>query len=277
MNILKAGVLLGYLILLAGNPLFAQPVIDYGSNGGQYIKVNNTDIYYEEYGEGEPVLLLHGGMGSISNFRNTIPGLAKHFKLIAIDSPGHGRSESIDSLSYKILAEYTVGMVEALNLDKPHIIGYSDGAIIGMLAAHMAPDKIDKLVFGAGALNPHISTPEGLQMLQNISPETLPEDFEKSYKAKSPNPENWTNFVYASKRMWLDDVWIPKEILPKIDSEVLVLFGDRDPFIPLSHSLEIHEALPKSALCILPEVAHNVYDNPEKVNPVLVAFLSGEL
>ena len=95
---------LAILFFLINLQLLGQTKVEYGSNNGQYLEVNNTKIYYEQYGEGSPVLLLHGGMGSISNFDTLIPDLSKHFKLIAIDSPSHGRSYSIDSLSYNIIA-----------------------------------------------------------------------------------------------------------------------------------------------------------------------------
>lgn len=253
--------------------IVAQTAIDYGSNEGQYVKVRNTDIYYEEYGEGPPTLLIHGGLGSISNFKKIIPELSNHLRLLAIDSPGHGRSQSIDSLSYKILAEYFVDLIYTLNLNKVNVIGYSDGAIVGMLMAHMAPYKIEKLVFGAGALGPKASKPEGLQMLQSITPEILPEDFSNSYKAKSPNPDNWEKFVYDSKKMWLNEIWIPKEIVPKIECKVLVLYGDRDQFIPLSHSFEIYEELPNAELSILPNTGHEIFNKPKSVNPILIDFL----
>ena len=253
----------------------SQSSIEYGSNNGKYIEINQTKIYYEEYGEGTTtVIMLHGGLGSISNFQNVIPELSKHFKLIAIDSPSHGRSQSIDSLSYPILADYIVEMIDKLKLDEVNIVGYSDGAIIGMLVANIKPEKIKKLVFGAGALNPKASKPEGLQMLQTISPEILPEEFAVSYKNKSPNPEHWEKFVYDSKEMWLQEVWIPKEILPQIHCKTLILFGDRDPFIPLSHTIDIYNILPNSELFILPNTYHNIFDNPKLVNPILINFLT---
>ena len=254
--------------------LLGQTQVDYGSNGGAYLEVADTKIYYEVYGEGSPVLLLHGGMGSISNFNKVIPDLSKHFKLIAIDSPSHGRSYSIDSLSYNILAKYVVKIVDKLKLDKFDIVGYSDGAIIGLLATHMIPEKVGKIVFGAGALGPGISSPEGLKMLQSISPETLPKGFSDYYKKRSPNPDHWEKFVYDSKEMWLQDIWIPNEVLPEIKSKVLVLFGDRDQFIPLDHSLSIHHNLPKSELCILPNVSHEIFNYDKITNPVLIRFLS---
>lgn len=262
------------LFLLINFQLLGQSQIEYGSNQGNYLELDETKVYFEEYGEGSTVLLLHGGMGSISDFNLLIPELSKHFKLIAIDSPSHGRSYKIDSLSYNILAEYVVQLIDKLKIDKLNIIGYSDGAIIGMLVADKIPGKIDKLVFGAGALSPGVSKPEGLEMLQNFSPEILPEEFETNYKQKSPNPDHWEEFVYNSKKMWLQDIWIPTEILPNIKSNVLVLFGDRDQFIPLSHSIEIYNELPNSELCILPNTNHNIFNNSKITNPVLISFLS---
>lgn len=262
------------LFLLINFQLLGQSKVEYGSNNGQYLEVNNTKIYYEQYGEGTPVLLLHGGMGSISNFNTLIPDLSKHFKLIAIDSPSHGRSYSIDSLSYNIIADYVVKIVDKLSLDKIDIVGYSDGAIVGMLVADKIPNKINKIVFGAGALSPHASKPEGLKLLQNFSPEILPEEYAASYKKKSPNPNHWEEFVYNSKEMWLQGIWISKEILSKIESKVLVLFGDRDPFIPLNHSIEIYNDLPNGELCILPNTYHDIFKNSKITNDITITFLS---
>lgn len=261
-------------LLLASAPIIGQTHVEYGSNRGTYLDVVETKIYYEVYGEGSPVLLLHGGMGSISNFNDLIPDLSKHFKLYAMDSPSHGRSYSIDSLSYTVLADYVVRFIEALKLDKLDIIGYSDGAIVGILVADKIPDKIGKVVFGAGALGPGASKPEGLEMLQNFSPEILPEEFAESYKKKSPNPDHWETFVYSSKKMWLQEVWIPLETIKRTKSKVLVLFGDRDPFIPLSHSFDIYHHLPNAELCILPNTLHDIYNHPEVTNPIVIKFLA---
>ena len=95
----------GVLLFLFLQPVMSQDEISYGSNNGEYVSVFNTQIYYEEYGEGTPLLLLHGGGGAMHHFRKVIPELSKHFKVIAVDSPGHGRSEQADSLSYQLMAD----------------------------------------------------------------------------------------------------------------------------------------------------------------------------
>lgn len=250
--------------------------ITYGSNNGQYVQVYDTKLYYEIYGNGTPLLLLHGGLGSIANFKNVIPELSRHFKVIALDSPGHGRSEYIDSLSYEIMADYVVRAIEKLDLDSVYIAGFSDGAITGLLAAHDNPEKIKRVVFGAGALSLNDSTPEGIDMLRSVTPRNLPESFELTYKEKSPNPDMWEIFVSNSKAMWLQDVWIPKSKLKDIKSRTLILFGDRDPYIPFEHGIQIYNAIPKSEFCVLPNTLHNVFNDPEIVNSILINFLSQE-
>ena len=85
-------------ILFLSQSLFAQ--IPYGSNNGKYLSIRGAKVYYEEYGKGTPLLLLHGGFGSISNFNQVIGPLSKNYRVIAIDSPGQGRSEQIEAYLY---------------------------------------------------------------------------------------------------------------------------------------------------------------------------------
>lgn len=84
----------------------AQATINYSSNNGKYITVNNTKVYYEEYGKGTPLLMLHSGFFSINNFQYSIPELSKYYRVIAIDLPGCGRSQQPDSMSFQLLADY---------------------------------------------------------------------------------------------------------------------------------------------------------------------------
>lgn len=256
---------------LINNHGYAQIV--YGSNNGEYVEVKGNQLYYEVYGKGTPLLLLHGGMGSIANFINVIPELSLHFKVIALDSPGHGRSEHIDSLSYQVMADYVVEAIHKLDFDSVYIAGYSDGAIVGLLAAHDIPEKIKKIVFGGGILSLDASKPEGIEILRNITPQNLPESFAREYREKSPNPEMWEQFVLDSKAMWLQNVWIPKSKLKNIKSRILILYGDRDEVIPLEHGIEIYNLISKSELCILPNTGHNVYNNPEIVDDIIIMFL----
>ena len=116
-------ILLLAIFSLLMRPSFGQEQIKYGSNDGKYISISSTKIYYEEYGQGPVLLLLHGGLGSIHDFAMVIPELSEHFRVIAVDSPGHGRSEHADSLSYQLMADYNSELIDKMDLDSLYIIG----------------------------------------------------------------------------------------------------------------------------------------------------------
>ena len=123
--------------------------IDYGSNQavGKYADVNDIKIYYETYGEGEPLLLLHGNGGSIEGFINQIPELSKHFKVIAVDSRAQGRTTDSDQeITYALMASDMATLIDKLNLGKVNVVGWSDGDIIGLELAYAYPEKVLKVV-----------------------------------------------------------------------------------------------------------------------------------
>ena len=94
--------------------------IEYGSHEGKQVTIFNKKIYYEEYGSGTPLILLSGGGidRSIKDFENCIPGLAKYYRVIAPDTPGQGRSEQADTLTYSVLLEFTSRLIDSLKLDR---------------------------------------------------------------------------------------------------------------------------------------------------------------
>ena len=133
------------LILFCSSAL-AQKPIPYGSNNGRYINIRNTNIYYEEYGKGVPLLLLHGGMGSIADYALCIPGLSKHFHVIAPDDPGMAKSGMYDTISYEISADYYADMIDKMKLDSAYVIGWSDGGNAALILAAKRPGKIKKVI-----------------------------------------------------------------------------------------------------------------------------------
>src|SRR6478609_6475650 len=100
-------------------------VIQYGSNDGKHISIRNTKIYYEEYGQGMPLLLLSGGglERSIKDFEKCIPGLSKQYRVIAPDTPGQGRSEQSDSVGYEIFADLMSQFIDSLKVDSVYVMG----------------------------------------------------------------------------------------------------------------------------------------------------------
>lgn len=130
--------------------------IEYGSNpkAGKYEYVNDIKVYYETYGKGEPVLLLHGNSNSMESFTYQIPELAKYFKVIAIDSRAQGRTTDSDQeISYKLMASDVAALIDKLNLDTVSIVGWSDGGNVGLELAYAHPEKVKKSGNSRGQLH----------------------------------------------------------------------------------------------------------------------------
>ncbi len=250
--------------------------ITYGSNDGQHVNISDTKIYYEEYGSGPALFLLHGGFGSIHDFQQVIPDLANHFRVIAVDSPGHGRSEQADSLSFELMANYVSEMIDLLHLDSLYIIGYSDGGNTALLLSNQRPDKVKRVV--ASGANSKMSglTPEVLGYLEMVNPEFIEasqQEWLMDYMSKSPEMDNWKKYIADMIKMYSNEVIIDNKQLANISGRVLLLYGDRD-VIKLEHGLEIYNAIPGSRFCVLPNTPHEVFSaNPALVNEIGIAFL----
>lgn len=251
------------------------PVVDYGSNNGKSVTILDKKIYYEEYGKGPPLLLLQGGMGGIKDFEKCIPELSKHYRLIAPDTPGQGRSELADSLSYQTITEFVSLFIDELKLDSTYVMGWSDGGIVGLLLAESRPDKVKK-VLAAGANNGvRAVLPPGID-ISAVHPNPI-EDFEKGNKEWIDNyvktmPRDWKKLINDLNKMWYQQEYFPNSILEKINIPVMIAMGDKDD-IRLEHAIELHRSIRNSELCILPGASHAVFsDKPELINKIAIDF-----
>ncbi|MCF0073031.1 alpha/beta hydrolase [Dyadobacter sp. CY261] len=254
----------------------AEP-IKYGSNNGKYLNIQETKIYYEEYGEGTPLLLLHQGLGSIENVGDIIPELSKHFRVIAPDAPGHGRSEQADSLSGALLADYCSAIIDQLKLDSLYVMGWSMGGNTALLLAANRPDKVKKVVSGGSNTKSSGLTQEGRDLLKEYTVEAVKEDEEwlKHYQSMNPQPDQWIRFWEDTQQMWAREIKVPDEKLAGIDIPVLVIRGDRD-MIRLEHSMDIFRALKKGQLCIYPNTGHDMPESKsEMLCKIAIDFFKG--
>ena len=241
--------------------------INYGSNNGKYLTIHGTKIYYEEYGSGTPLLLLHQGLGSIENLSDIIPELSRHFRVIAPDAPGHGRSEQADSLSGALLAEYGSALIDQLQLDSAYVMGWSMGGNTALLLAANRPDKIKKVVSGGSNTKSSGLTQEGLDLLKEYTVEAVREDstWLTHYQSMNPQPGKWIKFWEDTQKMWSREIKVPDDKLSSIDIPVLIIRGDRD-MIKIEHSVDIFRSLKKGQLCIYPNMGH---DMPELKSEML--------
>jgi pimeloyl-ACP methyl ester carboxylesterase len=242
---------------------------------GRYITILNTRIYYEEYGDGTPLVLLQGGMGSISDFEKCIPELARHYRVIAPDTPGQGRSELADSMSYQLLAHYMSLFLDSLQLPSAHIMGWSDGGIIGLLLAAQRPDKVKSVVSagvnyrGKDALRPDVdpsrANPEPAEIWQTKNRKWI-DQYVKTL------PRDWRKFRTDLVNMWFADEYFPKSTLEQINVPVMIVMGDRDE-ITFEHCIEMHRLIKNSHFCVLPNTSHAVFrEKPEIITQLALDF-----
>ncbi len=246
-----------------------------------HLQIRNSRVYYETSGAGEPLLLLHGGFGTVEDFASQIPELSKHFKVIAFERPGHGHTaDNAGPFSFDTMAAGTVDLIEALKLGATNLVGWSDGAIIALLVAISRPDLVKRLVSISGLFDTNAQSPEDLNWIRSLTPESFRKaasPLVKRYDEASPDgPAHFPVVVEKTKRLWLNEPNITKEDLRKISSSTLVLTGDREA-IPMEHTLELFRSIKGAQLCIIPGTTHFLMsEKPDMVNNAILKFLTAQ-
>ncbi|MDD8019270.1 MAG: alpha/beta hydrolase [Bacteroidota bacterium] len=265
-----------YIILTLS--AFAQKEIPYGSNSkaGHYVHVNDIQLYYEVYGKGEALLLMHGNSGSIASFSKFIPFLSKQFKVIAVDSRAQGRSsDSNKELTFELMASDMKELLDQLHLDGVYAVGWSDGGIVGLQLAYAYPHKISKLVaIGANfvadstALSPDNFDTTKIRWYHNLDSSE-----QKNIISQSHFPECAPLIFDKLINLDLKYPNFTIEQLASIKTPTLVVAGDHDIIID-THTLKLFHALPHSQLFIVPGSPHHVpIAKPKLLSDVVVDFL----
>jgi pimeloyl-ACP methyl ester carboxylesterase len=231
---------------------------------GKYVTVNSIDLYYETYGNGEPLILLHGNSESISAFQNQIPELSKYFKVITIDTRGQGKtSEDGKKYSYDLFAEDLKLFLDYLKLDSVNILGWSDGGNTGLITALKYPQKVKKLI----TMGANIFVNE--TAVNNKILKTLKKQVAGLSKAKSYYSQNSSRL----KTLLLTEPNHTFEELNQIQVPVLVIAGEND-IIKAEHTKGIASHINKSILTIAKNETHEFpAENPKLFNQLVLNFL----
>lgn len=247
-------------------PAAAAAKIPYGANkaaSGSFVH-DGVTFYYEVYGAGEPLLLVHGNGGSLGMLAAQIDHFKGHRKVIAMDSRDQGRSgDSAGPITYEMMADDLAALVDHLQLGKVDVVGWSDGGIEALLMGVRHPDKVNKLVAMAANLNPDAIYPETTAWVAQMKTQ-MPPDLDKTPEGRR-----------ALKMLNLleNEPHIDPKALGKIAAPTLVMSGDHD-VIQLKHTVEIYENLPNANLAVLPNSTHAVpYDDPKLFNDTVDRFL----
>jgi pimeloyl-ACP methyl ester carboxylesterase len=262
-------------LLLAHFPAECQ--IHYGTNQkvGKYIEVNDIKVYYEVYGAGEPLLLLHGNSGSIANFVYQIPALSRHFKVVAVDSRGQGQStDSQKEITYALMASDMSELIDKLNLGSVHVVGWSDGGNIGLELALAHRAKVKKLVaIGANYTHENWMAPPDSVVMEANDPRmtkaiALMKEYKKGMDRLSPVVKKKLNDLMENHPNLI------KDQLKTITTPTLIVVGDRDA-INMDQTVALFTCLPHSQLFIVPGATHLVpIERSELVNSEMIRFLS---
>jgi pimeloyl-ACP methyl ester carboxylesterase len=234
--------------------------------------VNGISVYYAVYGEGAPVILLHGGLANADYWGNQIKALAPHHTVIVMDSRGHGRStRDARPYGYDLMADDVVGLMDAHKVPKADVVGWSDGGILGLDLAIRHKDRVGK-IFAFAA---------------NTVPSGVKDDVEKNptfaafikragaeYVSHSATPKEYDAFVEQISKMWASEPNWTDAQLAAITAPVLVVDGDHDEAIKREHTEYIAATVPHAGLLILPNASHFAFvQDPDLFSFAILHFL----
>lgn len=224
------------------------------AHGGQYADINGIRLYYETYGTGSPVLVLHGGTAFIESMHYQIGDLAADHLVIAPDSRGHGRStDRGESLHYAQMTDDMVTLLDQLKIAKVDIVGWSDGGIIALDMAIRYPDRVGRIAISGANFNP-----AGLSEQPDIASDPDNEavagqrDF---YKRLAPDPMQWPVLYRKVLAMWASEPHFTVEQLATIKIPTLVIAGEFDS-IKREHTDALVEAIPGAQKVIIAGADH---------------------
>jgi pimeloyl-ACP methyl ester carboxylesterase len=252
-------ILIFCLMILGAGFLSAQK-IPYGNNpvAGHYYSIGGTKIYYEIYGSGKPLVMMHGGVyGYIDEFEFLIPKLAEHFQVICLATRGHGKSDiGHEPYTYLQRAEDAYKVVRSITKDSVTVLGFSDGAFGALKLAAVHPEMVSKLIaIGAGdyPLTPtrekFTYTPEDL--MKNDSA------FFTSRVALMPEPKRWREMLAMCSKMYNED-FVSMETFQKIKCPTLIMAGDHDDYNKTEDVVKCAKAIKDAQLSIIPGCHHVV-------------------
>lgn len=240
-----------------------------------FANVGEVTLHYKIFGNGNPLILLHGSSESWREWKAQISVLAKSFKVYAIDSRGHGQSSFVDGpMTYDLLAKDIVELTQQLNIDSAFFVGYGDGGIIAMKIAISHPTLVRKIVAIGSNSSPDTTAvyAEVLEKVQKWDINKTAAYLKEKFKG-NPNPSLMPQFVMRMQKMLLTQPNFSESDFKEIKCPALFMAGDRD-IIKLKHTAMMADAVKNGFLSIIPAGTHYAFkEHPSSVNPIILNFL----
>lgn len=239
------------------------------AEAGNYLNIRGFKMYYEIYGKGEPLLMIHGNSGSINSFAFQIPYFSKTYKVIAADSRAQGKSiDTDDSLSFEMMADDFNALLNELHINSCNVLGWSDGGINGLLLAIRHPKKVKKLAVTGANLWPDSTAISSADYKWGLA----------YYDTLGKMPQT-PDIMNTRKLVKLDafEPHLTREQLQQIKCPTLIIGGDHDIILP-QHTMFIAQSIPNAYLWILPNSSHStLHDYKDKFNEVVGDFFGNQL
>jgi pimeloyl-ACP methyl ester carboxylesterase len=255
--------------------------------------VNGVSLHYEEHGSGEPLVLLHGGLGAGEMFGAIMPALCAHRRVIAVDLQAHGATADVDRpLRPQAMADDVAALIEHLGLPRADVMGYSLGGFVALRTAIQHPQRVRRLVLVSVGFRRDGSHPEVVESMDHFSPEMADmlaqSPLYEVYSRLAPRVEDWPVLIAKTSEMLKDDYDWTAEV-ERLETPTMLVFADADSIRP-SHIVEFYGLLggglrdanwdgslrPTARLAILPGTTHyDIYASPALAPPV-TAFLDAD-
>ncbi|PDS29774.1 alpha/beta fold hydrolase [Rhizobium phaseoli] len=236
--------------------------------------VNDIKMYYAEYGEGDPILFIHGGLGNTGVWGHQIAEFARDHLVIVADSRGHGRStRSQQPFGYDLMTSDYVALLDYLKIDKVTLVGWSDGGIIGIDMAMKHPEKLTRVIAQAANVTTDGVKPD---VMSNRTFNAYIKVAGEQYRTLSPTPNEYDAFVTQISRMWATQPnWTATE-LGKITLPVTLAIGDHDEAVKLDHTEMMAKEIPGAKLVILKDASHfAMLQDPAGYNAMIRNAMTG--
>ncbi|WP_210338518.1 alpha/beta fold hydrolase [Bradyrhizobium commune] len=236
-----------------------------------FAPVNGIKIWYAVFGRGEPVILVHGGLANASYWGHQVRALQRHYQVIVMDSRGHGRSSrNQEPYGYDLMASDVVGLLDHLKIKQAAIVGWSDGAIIGLDIAMKHPERVTRLFAFAANSDPSGVADIASSGVFNAYIARAGEE----YKRLSPTPAAYKSFVDEITRMWESQPKWTAADLAAIKVPTWIVDGDHDEAIKRENTEFMAANIPGAGLLIQPQVSHfSFLQDPEQFSDDVLHFL----
>jgi len=218
-----------------------------------YSEVNGLKMYYEIYGHGKPLVLIHGGGSTIqTSFGRVIPLLAKHRQVIGVELQAHGRtSDRAADLSFEQDADDIATLLKNLNIGKADFFGFSNGGTTTLQIAIRHPEIVSKIILGS-ALSKRNGVPDQFwDFMKQARLDNMPEQLKEAYRQVAPDPDGLQVMHDRDAKRMVNFSDIPDEQIGSIKAPTLIIIGDKDVITP-EHAIEMHRLVSNSQLAIIP-------------------------